>query len=194
MEKYMEESGLFDNIKTKIYPWVKERLEDRTALNGRYISPDDTPIISFVDSLMIVFVIKRGEEEYEILKDEMLPPGTDMEELYHTACQNLARDVEFVFSNTMYGGFGVIADGIHEASALCFKHIWEVCTEKLQDDVVIMAPSKDLLLFVPEKDKKALEQMIAFGEEGFRRSQDKVSRKLLHYSRERKELTAYEKN
>ena len=52
------------------------------------------------------------------------------EEIYRTACENLARDVEFVFSNTLFGGFGVIADGVHEASALCLRHVWEVCTEK----------------------------------------------------------------
>ena len=73
----------------------------------------------------------------------MLAPGTDIEALYHTACENLARDVEFVIGNTWYGAFGIIADGFHEASSLCFKHIWQVCVDKLKDDLVIMVPSKD---------------------------------------------------
>ena len=37
------------------------------------------------------------------------------------ACENLARDVEFVIGNTWYGAFGIIADGLHEASSLMLQ-------------------------------------------------------------------------
>ena len=135
MRKYEEERYLFENIRHKIYPWVKETLVDYQALNGKYISPKDTPIVSFVGDLMIIFVIERGEDTYEIIKDNMLPPDLAIEELYQIACENLARDVKFVISNTMYGGFGILADGHHEASSLCFKHIWSMCVDKLQEDI-----------------------------------------------------------
>lgn len=81
MHKYEEERYLFKNIKNKIYPWIKERLVDYQALNGKYISPKDTPNVS-------------------------------VEDIYGIACENLVRDVKFVISNTMYGGFRIIADGL----------------------------------------------------------------------------------
>ena len=165
MRKYEEERYLFENIKDKIYPWVKETLVDHAALNGKYISEKDTPIVSFVGDLMIIFVIERGEDKFEILKDNMLPPEADIEALYQIACQNLVRDVKFVISNTMYGGFGILADGHHEASSLCFKHIWSLCAEKLNDDIVIMVPAKDMVLFVPASNKKQIEDMYAYGME-----------------------------
>ena len=121
MKKCEEEKYLLENIEDKIYPWVKESLIDHHVLNGKNISPADTPLISFVGDLMIVLVIHRGNDSYEILKDNMLPEGCNIEELYHKACQNLARDVKFVISQTLYGGYGIIADGYHEASSLCFK-------------------------------------------------------------------------
>ncbi len=192
MQKYEEEKYRFENIKDNIYPWVKEMLVDYQALNGKHISEKDTPIISFVGDLMIIFVIKRGEDLYEIVKDNMLPPDTDMEELYHIACTNLVRDVKFVISNTLYGGFGIIADGHHEASALCFKHIWSMCAEKLEDDLIIMAPAKDMVLFVPAQNKKQLQDMIRFGMESYERNKDKVSEKLFLFSKDRKELVPYE--
>ena len=192
MRKYEEKNYLFENIKDKIYPWVKESLIDHQALNGKMISPKDTPIISFVGDLMIIFVINRGNDKYEIIKDNMLPPDTDMAELYGIACQNLVRDVEFIISNTMYGGFGILADGIHEASSLCFKHIWSVCVDKLQEDIVIMVPAKDMVLFVPASDQKALESMIQFGNEAYERNRDKISKKLLLFKKEEKELVVYE--
>ena len=192
MRKYEEKNYLFENIKDKIYPWVKESLVDHAALNGKFISPKDTPIVSFVGDLMIIFVINRGNDKFEIIKDNMLPPETDIAELYQIACQNLVRDVEFVISNTMYGGFGILADGHHEASSLCFKHIWSVCADKIGEDLVIMAPAKDMVLFVPASNAKGIESMREFGNEAFERNKDKISKKLLLFKKEEKELVVYE--
>ena len=192
MRKYEEKNYLFENIKDNIYPWVKESLVDHAALNGKFISPKDTPIVSFVGDLMIIFVIKRGEDKFEIIKDNMLPPDADIAELYQIACQNLVRDVEFVISNTMYGGFGILADGHHEASSLCFKHIWSVCADKIGEDLVIMTPAKDMVLFVPASNEKGIESMVEFGKEAFKRNKDKISEKLLLFKKEEKELVVYE--
>lgn len=142
MRKYEENRYILEEIKDQIYPWVKGELADTKALNGKYISEKDTPVVSFISGLRIIFVIKRGEDVYEVLKDNMLPPDCDVEALYYTACENLVRDVEFVIANTWYGGFAILADGWHEASSLCFKHIWQVCVDKLKDDLVIMAPTR----------------------------------------------------
>ena len=38
MKKYEEEHYLMENIKDKIYPWVKYELRDSHALNGKNIS------------------------------------------------------------------------------------------------------------------------------------------------------------
>lgn len=192
MRKYEEERYLFENIKDKIYPWVKETLIDHEALNGKFISPNDTPIVSFVGDLMIIFVIERGEDTYEILKDNMLPPGADMEEIYQIACQNLVNHVKFVISNTLYGGFGIIADGHHEASSLCFKHIWSVCADKLKEDIIIMVPSKDMVLFVPAGDQKLIDAMYAYGVQAYDRNRDKISKKLLKFTKDTRELVVYE--
>ena len=193
MKKYEEKKYLMENIKEHIYPWIKESLIDHQALNGKFISDKDTPIISFVGDLMIILVIERGEGTYEIIKDNMLPPDCDIEKLYHMACENLARDVEFVISHTWYGGFGIVADGYHEASSLCFRHIWNLCVDKLNDDVAIMVPSKDIVLFVPARDTELVEKMRAYGEEAFGRSRDKISKTIFVYTKEEKELLVYDK-
>ena len=192
MKKYEEEHYLFENIKDHIYPWVKESLVDYEALNGKMISEKDTPVISFVGDLMIIFVIERGADTYEIIKDNMLPPDCDIEALYHKACENLARDVEFVVSHTWYGGFGIVADGHHEASSLCFKHIWSMCADKLEDNLVIMAPSKDTVLFVPASQEDTVEKMVEFGKEAYARNQDRISTRLMRFTKDGKELMIYD--
>ena len=192
MMKYEEEHYLYENIKDKIYPWVKESLVDHKALNGKYISDKDTPIVSFAGDLMVIFVIERDKDTYEILKDNMLPPECNIEALYQKACENLVRDVEFVIANTWYGGFGILADGHNEASSLCFKHIWQVCADKLKDDILIMVPAKDTVLFAPASNEDAVEKMKEHARGAYEQSADRISMKQFLFSQEGKELTVYE--
>ncbi|MFR6715163.1 MAG: hypothetical protein ACLUTE_04675 [Dorea longicatena] len=83
MKKYEEENYKYENICDKIYPWVKTELTDSHALNGKHFSKKDAPVISFLGDLNVIFAIKRAEDAYEILKDNMLPPECDIIELYH---------------------------------------------------------------------------------------------------------------
>lgn len=192
MRKYEENRYILEEIKDQIYPWVKGELKDTRTLNGKYISEKDTPVVSFISGLRIIFVIKRGEDVYEVLKDHMLPPDCDVEALYYTACENLVRDVEFVIANTWYGGFAILADGWHEASALCFKHIWQVCVDKLEDDLVIMAPTRETVLFAPASNEKAVAKLKEHGEQTFEQTKDRISTRLMLFTKDRKELTEYE--
>lgn len=79
MRKYEEPHYLYENIRTKIYPWVKTSLIDHMALNGKSISEKDTPLVAFVGDLLVCFAIQREHGQYEILKDNMLPPECDIE-------------------------------------------------------------------------------------------------------------------
>lgn len=186
MKKYEEEKYQFEHMKDQIYPWVRKELGD--------ISEKDTPIVSFIGDLRIIFVIKRDEESFEVLKDDMLPHGCDVEALYYASCENLVRDVEFVIANTWYGGFAILADGWHEASSLCFKHIWQICVDKLKDDLVIMAPTRETVLFAPAAQKEAVTKMTEHGKQAYMQAEDKdkISRGLLIFSKDRKELRTYE--
>ena len=192
MKKYEEEHYRYDSIKENIYQWVKNDLIDSHALNGKSFSEKDTPVIAFIGDLKIIFAIKRDGDSYEILKDNMLPPDINIEELYHTACENLVRDVEFVIGNTWYGAFGILADGVHEASAVCFKHIWQVCVDKLKDDLVIMVPAKDTVLFAPAGQKEVVDKMIEHGQGAYDTGTDRISMQLFYFSQAKKELSIYE--
>ena len=191
MKKYEEEKYRFENIKERIYPWIRRELGTPYALNGKHITEKDTPVVSFIGDLRIIFVIKRDEDVYEVLKDNMLPPDCDVEALYYTACENLVRDVEFVIANTWYGGFAILADGWHEASSLCFKHIWQVCVDKLKDDLVIMAPTRETVLFAPASQKEAVRKMTEHGRQSYEQDKDKISDGLMLFSKDRKELSVW---
>lgn len=190
MKKYEDEHYRYENIRNKIYPWVKEELKDSHALNGKRMSKN-AAAIAFVGDLKIVFAIKRDGDNYEIIMDNMLAPDTDIEALYHTACENLVRDVEFVIGNTWDGAYSIVADGIHEASAVCFKHIWQVCADKLRDDLVIMVPCKDTVLFAPANQKKVVKEMLWHGRKAYETGTDRITDTTFLFSQEIKELTVY---
>ena len=102
--------------------------------------------------------------------------------------------MKFVISQTLYGGFGIVADGYHEASSLCFKQIWTMCADKLNDDLLIIAPAKDTVVFLPMKDKEKLPYMKEYAKQAYERNTDKISLQIFRFSRKRKELTVYEEN
>ncbi|MCI8503583.1 MAG: hypothetical protein HFH00_07130 [Dorea sp.] len=191
MKKYEEEHYCYNNIKDRIYPWIKNEMTDSHALNGKRMS-EQTAAIAFVGDLKIVFAIKRDGDNYEIVMDNMLPPDVDIEAMYQTACENLVRDIEFVIGNTWDGAYSIVADGIHEASALCFKHIWQVCVNKLKDDLIIMAPCKDTVLFAPAKQEKVVAGMLAHGRQAYDTGADRITNTIFLFSQEREELSVYE--
>ena len=192
MEKYEEPHYKWETIEDQVYPWIKNELTDTQALNGKHFSEKDAPVVVFLGELKIIFVIKRNADVFEVLKDSMLPPGCDIEDVYRKACENLVRDVEFVIGNTWYGAFDVLADGHHEASALCLKHIWQVCVDKLKDDLIIIAPAKDTVLFAPAGQPEVVKKMEDHAKMAYDQSEDQISLEKLRFLADRRELVIYE--
>lgn len=191
MEKYEEPHYKWETIEDQVYPWIKNELTDTQALNGKHFSEKDAPVVVFLGELKIIFVIKRNADVFEVLKDSMLPPGCDIEDVYRKACENLVRDVEFVIGNTWYGAFAVLADGHHEASALCLKHIWQVCVDKLKDDLIIIAPAKDTVLFAPAGQPEVVKKMEDHAKMAYDQSEDQISLEKLRFLADRRELVIY---
>lgn len=192
MEKYEEPHYKWETIEDQVYPWIKNELTDTQALNGKHFSEKDAPVVVFLGELKIIFVIKRNADVFEVLKDSMLPPGCDIEDVYRKACENLVRDVEFVIGNTWYGAFAVLADGHHEASALCLKHIWQVCVDKLKDDLIIIVPAKDTVLFAPAGQPEVVKKMEDHAKMAYDQSEDQISLEKLRFLADRRELVIYE--
>ena len=55
-----------------------------------------------------------------------------------------------------------------------------------------MIPRKDTVLFAPAGNKDIVEKMIDYGEKAYEQGENKISKKLLMFLREGKELITYE--
>ena len=64
--------------------------------------------------------------------------------------------------------------------------------DKLKDDLIIAVPTRETVLFAPASQEKVVERMVSHAEQAYDQAKDKVSRKRMLFSKDRKELTAYE--
>ena len=64
--------------------------------------------------------------------------------------------------------------------------------DKLEDDLVIMAPTRETVLFAPASNEKAVAKLKEHGEQAFEQMKDRISTRLMLFTKDRKELTEYE--
>ncbi|HIW22135.1 MAG TPA: hypothetical protein H9887_08985 [Candidatus Dorea intestinavium] len=166
-----------------MYPIIRRR---------GYLSPKKGPVISLVGDLEIIFEILDKDNKKTLVRYDMLEENVDVLELYHQACEKLVKEVEFVVANTLFGGFAILADKAHESSSLCFQSIWTTCADKLEDDLLIMVPTTDIVIFAPKAQEEVVEKMIIQGKSNYLEASNKVSPAVFIFTREEKELKSYE--
>ena len=81
----------------------------------------------------------------------------------------------------------------------CGKNDWEILRVGMDFRLkcsgcghMIMIPRKDTVLFAPAGNKDIVEKMIDHGEKAYEQGENKISKKLLMFLREGKELITYE--
>ncbi|MGN1266914.1 MAG: hypothetical protein ACI4UH_03145, partial [Dorea sp.] len=63
---------------------------------------------------------------------------------------------------------------------------------KLKDDLVIMVPAKDSIIFAPASNKEVAEKLIEHGKSTYEAEKEKISKTVFYFSQSRKELGLYE--
>ncbi|MDR1409479.1 MAG: DUF1444 family protein [Oscillospiraceae bacterium] len=179
-----------DEMKLKIYPWIKVTLGNAPDGQSKEYHAD-LLMKPFLADLVIMFAVDMGNR-FELLQQSHLPEGMTLDALYDIAVQNLADNVKFELTPTSYGGYGILADGDHEAGALCLSYIWEFCADKIGEDVVVAVPSKDMVLMVGESQPEELAQMKALASKIIEGGERMLTRNLFLYSKSEKRFSVYE--
>ena len=187
----------FDKIKDKIYPWIKVTYESNEEVpNSKReidLKEDEQPIMqNWLGNLAIFYAVDEGDQFSLILKRD-LPKNMSIEELHDIATTNLARDVEFTFNQTGFGGHGLIAGGDHETGSLTLTWIWKWCAEQIQDNLIVAVPAKDLIMMVPESDKNKINSLKEFVTEIFKEGQRLLTKQLYHFDKSNLKWTIWEK-
>lgn len=176
-EKITFHDGFSDDYvfdEEKVYPRLKLNLAEKPAdsikimLNDNHFkdnenerTQDNLVMVSFFEQRYIGIFIQDVGSTYKVLTYDDLPKEYEVARLQQKAFENLCRDVKYqvVESSIESGIYGLIAGGNFEAEGICLE-IWENISEKLNDNILIAIPTKDLVIFVPAGNKKLVKKMI----------------------------------
>lgn len=159
-------------------------------------APDYKNLVMFrvMDSFIGTFVVDVGEE-FRYFTYDMLPSDITPEQLQEIAFDNLSKNIEYKYCESREPGiFGIIAGGNFEAESICWSGLWEELAEKLNDDIIISIPTKDIVYYTKLNDKKLRNKMFKMANKMWEENQKKTPylifcRDIFIYSRESKKIS-----
>lgn len=180
----------------KIYPWIKqvEAVQKDTGLI-HCTAGDGTEVEVFLPwhalmgDLGVFYVLDDDGESFEMVQTSMLPDGMEESELFHLACDNLLRDVEFQLCGTNWGGLGIVCGGNFEASSLCCPGIWNFVAQHCQEDFMVAVPARDVVIMAPVGDSDRVQNLKVTANRIFSGGDHTLSDKLFYYSVETGEFS-----
>lgn len=185
----------------KVYPrlkknWAKNPLEEISLMAASDNAPNYENLVMFrvMDSFIGTFVVDIGEE-YRYFTYDMLPSNISPEQLQEIAFDNLSKNIEYKYCESKEPGvFGIIAGGNFEAESICWSGLWDELAEKLNDDIIISIPTKDIVYYTKLNDKKLRNKMFKMANKMWEENQKKTPyllfcRDIFVYSRENKKIS-----
>jgi len=145
------------------------------AIYSRPIAADlaVVPVLDFSRSIRFI-----GEKDLQRL-------GLDISGLFELGEQNLRasfRPLREVAQTPVANSFGRISGEEYASSRIIFHSEWKELAEKLNQQLVVMLPAPDLLLFGDGSTPASLDALRTFGMEAARRSQKPLSPALLRWT------------
>lgn len=150
----------------KIYPRLKLNISE----NKDEIKLEDTPesfvSIRYFDNKYALVLLQDCGHFFHLLSlDELesqnLYTEDNVTSLFNKSLDNLCKNVEYRMQEVTESGiYGIIAGGYFESEILCLNHMWKEISEKLDDDLLISAPAKDLVFFIPLNKTDLIEEFL----------------------------------
>lgn len=182
----------FSAIQDKIFPWPKAALPasaDTGENSGEEIFVN-LVTKEFMGDLVLTFAVDE-DEHFSLLQWKDVPEGMDVAALFALACKNMANAVEFEFTGTNYGGYGILAGGDHEAGALCLDFIWDFCAREIAQDLVVAVPARDCLFMALADDAEQIAAMQALSKDIFENGDVPLSRTLFLFHAATRQFSVY---
>jgi uncharacterized protein YtpQ (UPF0354 family) len=164
----------------RIVPVIKDRAwldDNRPALKVKGLDLDFV-FEDFNDQLVIVYAEDSEHNTRYLISNENIG---DRKDLRARAVDNLARLLPKIEKMTM-GGFSMVsAGGDYEASLLLFDDMWRDGQIKVDGDIVVAVPAKDMLMVVGSKDRKGIALMRKLAAEEVAKSRYRLTDTLFVY-------------
>jgi hypothetical protein len=106
--------------------------------------------------------------------------------------KKMADQVEFNFTGTSYGGFGILAGGDHEAGALCLDFIWDYCAREIVKDLIVAAPARDCLFMAEADDADQVRDMKSLAKDIFEKGDTPLTNTLFLFNAATREFSVHD--
>ena len=157
------------------------------------------PMMRIMDSYIICYIQDMGNV-FTYIDYDKLPEGLSVEEMNNKAFENLSRDIRYRYEESKISGiFGVLCGGDFEAEVLLFDGAWKNIADEFGDDLMIVVPTKDMVMFTKASDKKLCKELLNRGRELFDSNQKETpyllfSKDIFIFSREESRMILQKKS
>lgn len=139
--------------------WMSESIKARQAARGgaafQYVHED------FNEDLVIVYAEDRPTNIHYFEASALKDAGVDRKHLRELAKTNLQRVLPDLEREEIGGVSKLTAGGDYDASLLLFDEIWSGDLLKVNGEIVVAVPARNVLLFVPANDQARLDELEA---------------------------------
>lgn len=149
-------------------------------------SESNTPVLrNLIGDLVIFLGIDKGNY-FDLLLSNQLPSGFDTSLLFDASTKNLSRllEGEVQIGHTPEGINGFISDPDHTASLILLPQYLDYAKNSLEDDLIIAAPSKDVLSFVRASESRMVEELETYVHETHEAAEKPLSKMLFRFDGE----------
>jgi uncharacterized protein YtpQ (UPF0354 family) len=179
---------IIEEIKDKVYPWIKVIYEPREIVpDSKHeieFAKEDEPIMKmWLGNLAIFYAVDMGDN-FSLIQTKDLTDYWTIDRIHEVSLDNLQRDIEYKFTNTNFGGHGLIAGGDHEAGSLCLTDLWDWCAENVNDNLIVAIPAKDMVMMVPENDSEKIEKLKEMVTDIFQDGERLLTKQLYKFDRQ----------
>ena len=147
--------------RARIVPVIKDRAwlaDNERGLAARGVKSGGMParLLSetFTDELVILYAIDEANRMRYLMANETI--GVERDKLRRLAIENLNRILPKIELHQGGDIAMMTAGGDYEASLLLFDDIWRGGKIKMNGDIVVAVPAKDVLLITGSKSRKGI--------------------------------------
>jgi uncharacterized protein YtpQ (UPF0354 family) len=148
--------------RSRIVPIIKDRAwleEIRKSLSARARPPDDIVFDELNDELLVFYAEDTPKNIHYLTPKDLETAGIDAAALRPLAVANLKKLLPRVELRTGPLVSMITAGGDYDASLLLFDDVWTNKALRVDGDVVVAVPSRDVVIFTGSNNKAGLEQL-----------------------------------
>lgn len=138
---------------------------------------------ALVDGLQIFYAQDRPSSVRYLFKGDLAKAGIETSTLRNLALGNLINQIKETPIKITDLGSGIIKlelDGVYDASLMLFDELWQQA-EKKYGPVLILVPTRNMVLFVAYRDEAQVKEWIAIGQSLHDRADRPISPNLYEY-------------